>query len=84
MLRITVSSHDLSGIARASSADWAQRETVAVGTTSLGQVYWCAGETPETVHVLVGQDDEMWDLALVIPAAAAATIVALATKDHDA
>ena len=81
VLRIAVSAQQLSRIDRALSADWSQRETVAVGTTSLGQVYWCAGETSGTAMVLVGQDDETWELALVIPATTVAAIVAFATEE---
>jgi hypothetical protein len=47
VLRITVSAQELSRIDRAASADWSQRETIAAGTASLGQVYWCAGEARE-------------------------------------
>jgi len=84
VLRINASAEDLARLDRAPTADWSRREAIAVGTTTLGQVFWCAGATPETVHVLVGIDDETWDLALVIPGATVEAIVRRAAETQGA
>ena len=44
----------------------------------------CSGEEPDTVLVLVGHDDETWDLALVIPVATVETIVRRAAETQSA
>jgi len=84
VLQVHASAEDLVRLAGAPTADWSRRQAIAVGTTGLGRVYWCAGEAPDTVHVLVGDDDETWDLALVIPVATVETIVRLAAERQGA
>jgi hypothetical protein len=75
MLRIAADPQDLVRLEAVAAADWVERGSLAVGTTALGQVHWCAGEAAGTVHLLVGEDDETWDLALTLPAALVAEIV---------
>jgi hypothetical protein len=71
LLRVEVSADD---------ADWAARRSLAVGRTSLGPVYWCAGETPATVNVLIGPDDELWFLCLVLSEKTVRDILVLARR----
>jgi hypothetical protein len=71
LLRVEVSADD---------ADWAARRSLAIGRTSLGPVYWCAGETPATVNVLIGPDDELWFLCLVLSEKTVRDILVLARR----
>lgn len=75
LLIVAANPSDLLRLDGVGGADWSARASIAVGTTSLGRVFWCAGEAEGTVHVLVGHDDETWDLALVIPEDAVRSIV---------
>jgi hypothetical protein len=80
MLRVEVSASDLLGLEAAYAADWAARRSLAIGRTSLGSVYWCAGATQATVNVLVGPDDELWSLCLVLSEVTVRDILVLARR----
>jgi hypothetical protein len=80
VLQVRASAEDLVRLDRAPTAEWSRRQSIAVGTTGMGRVYWCAGEAPDTGLVLVGHDDEAWNLALAISVATVQTIVRLAAE----
>lgn len=44
---------------------WVQRRTLKVGTCANAPVWW--NERDGTVHILVGNDDEAWDMCVTIP-----------------
>jgi len=59
-------SHDvLTRHAGIEKTDWAQRRTLKVGTCANAPVWW--NERDGTVHILVGNDDEAWDMGVTIP-----------------
>ncbi len=80
MLRIHAAAADLLRLDAAHQARWAERESLQVGTTALGRAFWCAGEAAGSVRVLVGHDDETWDLALTLPDTVVADIIRLASQ----
>jgi hypothetical protein len=80
LLRVDVSADELLGLEAAPDADWAARRSLAIGRTSLGPVYWCAGETPATVNVLIGPDGELWFLCLVLSEKTVRDILVLARR----
>ena len=80
MLRVEVSTGDLLGLEAAYVADWAARGSLALGRTSLGPVYWCAGATPATVNLLLGPDDELWSVCLVLSEDTVRDILVLARR----
>ena len=47
------------------SADWVARRSIHAGTSAGSPVYWsCSGEV---VSMLVGDDDETWDITVTLP-----------------
>ena len=67
VLAIHVAGSDLARLRDVHGADWDRRESLQVGTVLDQPVFWCRGLRPGTVHVLVGPDDEMWQVAVVLP-----------------
>jgi hypothetical protein len=54
------------------AAAWGRPGSIAAGTSAGGKVIWCApgeGSDPEIATVLIGHDDEVWDIAFLIPVA---------------
>lgn len=47
------------------NADWTLRSSLAVGTSAGSPVFWTSDGAMATV--LVGADDETWDIAISIP-----------------
>lgn len=46
--------------------NWEVRRSLQLGRSAGAQVFWAAHE--ESVTVLVGADDEVWDIAIELPA----------------
>lgn len=64
-LNIWASADELWKLAGIEKTDWAQRRTLKVGTCANAPVWW--NERDGTVYILVGNDDEAWDLCVTIP-----------------
>ncbi len=75
-LAVRVHASDLAQLSEIDRADWSTRSSLRVGTTLGHPVFWVRGES-DVVTVLVGDDDETWELALTISTAVVASIVAL-------
>lgn len=60
-------------------ADWTTRRSLAVGTSAGASVFWASSEGEVTI--LVGHDDETWDIAVTVPLAVVDEIVSLATEE---
>ncbi len=57
----------LRGLDAVRQAEWATRGSLQIGTTGLGRVYWTPGERPDLAVLLIGHDDETWDVSVVVP-----------------
>jgi hypothetical protein len=57
-------------------ADWASRNSLPIGTCAGADVHWAASEGQ--VAILIGHDDEIWDVAFIVAPAVTDEIVALA------
>ncbi|MFD0683713.1 hypothetical protein [Actinomadura fibrosa] len=68
---------DLSRLSEIRSATWDDRRSLQVGTCGDLPVFWTLAEDGQAT-VLIGQDDETWNLALMVPLTAVDEIVALA------
>lgn len=64
----------LHSLSRITETDWAARRSLQAGTTLGHSVFWCLGEQPGTVQVLVGHDDETWELAVTLPLSVVADV----------
>ncbi|QXJ22874.1 hypothetical protein AGRA3207_003943 [Actinomadura graeca] len=73
---------DLSRLSEIRSASWDERRSLQVGTCGDSPVFWVVADNGRAT-VLIGQDDETWDLALMIPLTAVDEIVALAVLITD-
>ena len=70
-LQINMPASELVALRRVQTASWDQRTTITAGRALDRPVHWCHSSVDSAaVSVLVGADDETWDLALEFPAAA--------------
>jgi hypothetical protein len=69
---------DFVGLGRIRDADWDERRSLAIGTCAGVPVFWASsgGE----VAVLVGQDDETWDVAVTVPLSSVDEIASQASR----
>jgi hypothetical protein len=73
-LNIWATAADLRKLAGIEETDWDQRRTLKVGTSANAPVWW--SERDGTVSILVGNDDESWDLGVIVPLATVHDILA--------
>ncbi|MDY7087705.1 MAG: hypothetical protein SYR96_21665 [Actinomycetota bacterium] len=69
-LNVWATFEDLAKLRGVRAVAWDQRRSIAAGTSAGGKVFWCGpgeGSDPETATVLIGHDDEVWDIAFLIP-----------------
>ena len=78
LLLIGISPHELALLAGARTAKWKQRQSITAGSLLGMPVHWCRGDEPNTVQLLVGPDDETWEVTLTLPGAVVDLIVATA------
>jgi hypothetical protein len=64
-LNIWATTDELWKLAGIEKTDWDQRRTLNVGTCANAPVWW--NERDGTVHILIGNDDEAWDMGVTIP-----------------
>jgi len=65
---------DLAGLSSIGDADWQAGRSLHIGESAGAPVHWAAKE--ETATIMVGHDDQTWDIALIVPIATVDTIVA--------
>lgn len=76
-LRIEVSTEDLGSFVGVDGASWPERRSLPIGTTLGTRCWWTVDPAaPGIVTLLVGADDESWDLAVTLPVA---TVLKIAT-----
>jgi hypothetical protein len=69
-LNVWAAVEDLARLRGVRAAASGQRRSIAAGGSAGGRVFWCApgeGADPEIATVLIGHDDEAWDIAFLIP-----------------
>jgi hypothetical protein len=64
-LNVSATTDELWQLAGIEKTDWDQRRTLKVGTSANAPVWW--NERAGTVYILVGKDDEAWDMSVTIP-----------------
>lgn len=75
-LNIRAPVDDLVRLRAIRDADWDARRSLPIGTCAGAQVFWATSEGRSVI--LVGQDDETWDIAVTIPMATVDEIARLA------
>jgi hypothetical protein len=68
VLQISVGEDDLAQVGEALHAEWTARQSIRVGHTLGTPVHWSRGDEPDTVNLMVGPDDETWQVLVVVPA----------------
>jgi hypothetical protein len=76
-LNIQAPRTDLARLREIDGADWDARGSLAVGTCAGARVFWARSD--DQVAILVGSDDETWDVAVLVPLATVHEIAARAT-----
>ena len=64
-LNIWATTDELWTLAGIEKTDWVQRRTLKVGTCANAPAWW--NERDGAVSILVGNDDEAWDIGVTIP-----------------
>jgi hypothetical protein len=59
-------------------ADWNARRSLAIGTSAGARVYWAI--SGEQAMILIGHDDETWDIAVAVPQPTVREIASLAER----
>ncbi|MFG2007390.1 hypothetical protein ACGFNU_50395 [Spirillospora sp. NPDC048911] len=77
-LNIRASATDLMRLRDIRDADWDARRSLAIGTCAGAGVFWAM--SGDRVAILVGSDDETWDIAVAVPPAAVDEIVTRAAS----
>jgi hypothetical protein len=67
---------ELDGLRSIREADWLARRSLHIGRSADAPVHWAVNG--ETVTILIGHDDETWDIALEVPVVTVDDIVAQA------
>lgn len=64
-VNVRASAGDLRKLDGIRSADWDQRRSIRVGESAEASVFWSCRE--DEVTLMIGQDDETWDVAVGFP-----------------
>ena len=73
---VRASAHDFLALAGIREADWNSRASLPVGTCAGAPVFW--SHERGVVSILIGNDDETWDVALTVPIALVDELVRIA------
>lgn len=66
------SADEFVALERIASADWSSRGSLRAGVSAGRAVHWSC--SAGVVLILVGQDDETWDIAITVPLEVALTL----------
>lgn len=77
-LNISASASDLRRLDNITDADWLARRSLAIGTSAGAPVFWAMSR--QDVTILIGHDDETWDIAVTVPFGVVGEIVSLAQQ----
>jgi hypothetical protein len=81
VLNIEAPRADLERLAGIADADWSAHRSLAVGTCTNAPVYWSADpDAADQATILIGHDDETWDIWIRVPQAAVREIAELAAQ----
>ncbi|GAB3881452.1 hypothetical protein GCM10029964_037540 [Kibdelosporangium lantanae] len=73
-LNFRATADDLARLSQVRDTDWAARRCLHIGESAGSPVHWATDG--QTTTIMVGQDDETWDIAVAVPTAAVDRIVA--------
>jgi hypothetical protein len=73
-LNFRATPEELAGLSSIREADWAARRCLHIGESAGTSVHWSA--EGDTATIMVGRDDETWDIAVTVPVATVEAIAA--------
>ena len=65
-LHVSVPSRDIEKLKEVRNTEWGETRSLRVGKCAGKSVLWCAGERG-TVGIMIGDDEESWDIAGYLP-----------------
>jgi hypothetical protein len=65
-LNIRINKNEIILLKKFKGANWENRKTIKAGLSANSNVFWAYNED-KTVSIMVGDDDETWDFAVIIP-----------------
>ena len=68
-LNVYLSEQELSALDHIRFADWNMRQSIRAGVSANASVFWAYDKDNGMVSILVGHDDETWDIAVMLPLA---------------
>ena len=71
---------DLAMLRDIRTAKWNERRSIPAGTSAGARVFWSA--EGETATIVIGHDDEAWDVAVLMPVTVVEKIARLAETRH--
>jgi hypothetical protein len=78
-LNVYASFAELRRLRTIEDTSWSDRRSLAIGTSAGAQVFWC--EQDRQVTILVGHDDESWDVAVIVSLATVEDVLSLAERE---
>jgi len=64
-VNVRASAHDLVRLSDIRSADWSDRRSIQIGESAGAPVFWAT--TNDHASLMIGRDDETWDIAFALP-----------------
>lgn len=64
-LNVRAAASEFAALGSIRSANWTARQTLAIGTSAGAPVYWASDG--DNASILVGLDDETWNVAVNVP-----------------
>lgn len=75
-LQVRISPEEIGSLSAVGAASWENRRSIKAGEALGNPVFWSRSrEDPNAFVVLVGADDEAWELSLELPAAALSRVL---------
>lgn len=66
-LNVRATAAEFAALDQIRKADWPSRQSLRIGTSARSAVFWSSADA--TATILVGRDDETWDIAVSVPVA---------------
>jgi hypothetical protein len=73
-INVRVAARDASRFSSVLATQW-ESGALRIGECAGAPVFWCAGVDRDSVSVLVGHDDQTWDVGLELPPATVGEII---------
>jgi hypothetical protein len=66
-LNVRIPSSDVHKLEQVCTASWDARGSVRIGEVVGVPAFWCTDQATHAVDILIGGDDETWDICVTLP-----------------